>query len=89
MNHDNHWTITGRETRTMTISNSNQKFSHRRQIQVKPKTNDEFNLHWGARILHSKLKMRVRHFYEEFDDGHMNISYRYDVALPKIYSVLS
>jgi enterochelin esterase-like enzyme len=53
-------------------------------------TKDEFNLHWGARILHSKLeKMRVRHFYEEFDDGHSNISYRYDISLPKIYSALS
>jgi S-formylglutathione hydrolase FrmB len=50
-------------------------------------TKDEFNLHWGSRILHSKLKkMNIRHVYEEFDDGHMNISYRYDVSLPKIYS---
>jgi enterochelin esterase-like enzyme len=51
---------------------------------------DEFNLQWGARILHSKLKkMNIRHFYEEFDDGHMNISYRYDISLPKIYLALS
>jgi enterochelin esterase-like enzyme len=53
-------------------------------------TKDEFNLHWGARILHSKLeKMNVRHFYEEFEDGHMNVSYRYEVSLPKIYTALS
>lgn len=53
-------------------------------------TRDEFNLQWGARILHYKLeKMNVKHFYEEFDDGHMNISYRYDISLPKIYSALS
>lgn len=53
-------------------------------------TKDEFSLQWGARILHYKLeKMNIRHFYEEFDDGHMNISYRYDVSLPKIYSALS
>jgi enterochelin esterase-like enzyme len=53
-------------------------------------TKDEFNLHWGARILHSKLeRMNIKHFYEEFDDGHMNISYRYDVSLPKIYLALS
>jgi enterochelin esterase-like enzyme len=53
-------------------------------------TRDEFNLHWGARILHSKLKkMNIRHFYEEFDDGHMHIGYRYDISLPKIYSALS
>jgi hypothetical protein len=53
-------------------------------------TKDEYNLQWGARIVHAKLqKMRIRHFYEEFADGHMNISYRYDVSLPKIYSALS
>ena len=53
-------------------------------------TRDEFNLQWGARILHYKLeKINVKHFYEEFDDGHMNISYRYDISLPKIYSALS
>lgn len=53
-------------------------------------TKDEFNLHWGARILHSKLqKMSIRHYYEEFPDGHMNISYRYDISLPRIFSALS
>jgi hypothetical protein len=53
-------------------------------------TKDEFNLHWGARILHTKLqKMNIKHFYEEFPDGHMNISYRYDISLPKIFSALS
>ena len=52
-------------------------------------TKDEFNLQWGARIIHSRLDdMRIRHHYEEFDDGHSNISYRNDVSLPKIYSEL-
>lgn len=51
---------------------------------------DEFNLHWGSRILHSKLnKLGIKHYYEEFDDGHMNIQYRYDVSLPLIYKHLS
>jgi S-formylglutathione hydrolase FrmB len=51
---------------------------------------DEFNLQWGARIIHSRLDdLGIRHYYEEFDDGHSNISYRYDVSLPKIYSELS
>jgi enterochelin esterase-like enzyme len=50
---------------------------------------DEFNLLWGARILHSKLqKMKIIHYYEEFDDGHMNTSYRYDISFPKIYQAL-
>jgi enterochelin esterase-like enzyme len=53
-------------------------------------TQDEFNLHWGARILHSKLESKnIKHYYEEFNDGHIHTSYRYDHSLPKIYSALS
>lgn len=51
---------------------------------------DEFNLHLGARILVERLTaLGVPHAYEEFDDGHMNIPYRYDVSLPKIGRALS
>jgi enterochelin esterase-like enzyme len=53
-------------------------------------TKDEIFLYWGARIIHSKLnKMGIKHYYEEFNDGHMNIQYRYDVSLAKIYSALT
>jgi enterochelin esterase family protein len=52
-------------------------------------TRDEFNLHFGARILVKKLKaLGIAHEYEEFDDGHMNTQYRHDVSLPKIAEVL-
>jgi enterochelin esterase-like enzyme len=51
---------------------------------------DEFNLQLGARILHSKLEsMNIKHYYEEFNDGHMHTSYRYNHSLPMIYSALS
>jgi hypothetical protein len=51
---------------------------------------DEFNLHFGARTLVKKLKvLGVPHDYEEFDDGHMSVSYRYDVSLPKIATALA
>lgn len=51
---------------------------------------DEFNLHFGARILVKKLKaLGVPHAYEEFDDGHMNVQYRYDVSLPKLVGALA
>jgi len=44
---------------------------------------DEFNLQWGARILSRELKRHgVRHMHQEFDDGHMDIAYRYEVSLP-------
>jgi hypothetical protein len=31
----------------------------------------------------------VKHEYEEFEDGHMNIPYRYDVSLPKLSAALA
>jgi enterochelin esterase-like enzyme len=51
---------------------------------------DEFNLYWGSRMIHSKLNsMKIKHYYEEFDDGHMSIQYRYDTSLPMIYEALA
>jgi enterochelin esterase family protein len=48
-------------------------------------TRDEFALDLGARILCRKLKEAgVRHIHEEFDDGHFNISYRYNRSLALI-----
>jgi len=46
---------------------------------------DEFNLDLGARILSKKLtQLGVPHLHEEFDDGHFNISYRYNRSLELI-----
>mgnify|MGYP001195388585 CR=1 FL=1 len=46
-------------------------------------TRDEYALHIGARVLSQRLtELGVRHVHEEFDDGHMGISYRYDRSLP-------
>jgi hypothetical protein len=43
---------------------------------------DEFNLHLGARMLHQTLEAEdVPHIYEEFADGHMSISYRYEASI--------
>ncbi len=47
---------------------------------------DQFHLHFGARILHARLrKSRVSHRYEEFDDNHSSIDYRMDRSLPWLY----
>lgn len=51
---------------------------------------DEFRLDIGARILCAKLtELDIPFEHEEFDDGHMSISYRYDVSIPKLAKVLS
>lgn len=49
-------------------------------------TRDQWHLHYGARILHERLRAhRIRHHYEEFDDNHSSIDYRMDVSLPWLY----
>jgi enterochelin esterase family protein len=46
---------------------------------------DEFNLQFGARIFCKRLRGHgIAHRYEEFDDSHMNIPYRYDHSFAAI-----
>jgi enterochelin esterase family protein len=48
-------------------------------------TRDEFNLHAGARIFCDKLRKNgINYIHQEFDAGHMNIQYRYDVSFKYI-----
>ncbi len=50
---------------------------------------DEYNLQFGARIFCQRLKENgIPYIHEEFDDGHMNIQYRYDNSLQAISSAL-
>jgi len=52
-------------------------------------TRDEFNLDLGARMLAKELKkVGARVVHEEFDDGHMDIQYRYDRSLEALSRVL-
>lgn len=53
-------------------------------------TKDEFHLHHGARLFCRRLRaLGIAHEYEEFDDGHRNVSYRYDVSLPRLGAALA
>ena len=48
-------------------------------------TRDEYHLHHGARAFVAELRrLDIAHQYEEFDDGHMNVPYRYDRSLPAL-----
>lgn len=52
-------------------------------------TRDEFHLQHGARLFSRRLTaLGIAHEHQEFDDGHMNISYRYDVSLPVLARAL-
>jgi len=45
-------------------------------------TRDEFSLDIGARVFSAELtKHGIEHRHEEFEDGHFNLQYRYDVSL--------
>ena len=53
-------------------------------------TRDEFHLHHGARAFTAELRrLGIAHTYEEYADGHMNVSYRYDKSLPALARALS
>lgn len=46
---------------------------------------DELNFQIGTRIISNKLKaLGITHDCELFNDGHMNVPYRYDVSLPRL-----
>ncbi|UCD38844.1 MAG: esterase, partial [Fidelibacterota bacterium] len=51
---------------------------------------DEFALHLGARIFVERLKtLDIPYHYEEFNDGHFGINYRYKVSLERVAKVLA
>jgi len=51
---------------------------------------DEWNLQIGARIFCTRLdSLGVNYIYEEFDDGHLGINYRYDRSLTELARVLA
>jgi len=51
---------------------------------------DQYNLVYGARVLHRRLReLGVAHVYEEFPDDHTKVDYRMDVSLPMLARALS
>lgn len=51
-------------------------------------TRDEYNLQYGARTFAARLKRAgIAYHYEEYDDGHRDVQYRYDVSLKALSEV--
>lgn len=61
-----------------------------RRIYLDAGLRDEWNLQMGARIFCSRLdSLGVSYVYEEFDDGHLGINYRYDRSLIELGRALA
>jgi len=61
-----------------------------RLVYVDAGLRDEYALQYGARQLVDALREKgVAVHHEEFDDGHMGVSYRYEASLPLITRALS
>ncbi len=61
-----------------------------RAVYIDCGSKDEYGLHWGARALSAELtKHGIAHTYEEFEDGHMNIPYRFERSIPILVQALS
>ena len=60
-----------------------------RLVYLDAGTRDEWGLDIGARVMAARMRAHgvvVEH--EEFEDGHMNTAYRYEVSLPKMATAL-
>jgi enterochelin esterase family protein len=54
---------------------------HMKLVYLDCGNQDEYALHYGARILSRRLgQLNIPHLYEEFDGGHRNTQFRYDVS---------
>jgi enterochelin esterase family protein len=59
-------------------------------IYIECGTRDEWNLQFGARILHQRLQaLHISHEHQEFDDDHTSINYRYVESLRRLATVLA
>ncbi len=64
------------------VSNYKANLQKLKLIFVDCGTRDEFKLQAGARIYCDKLKKNgIKYIHQEFNDGHMNIQYRYDTSI--------
>jgi enterochelin esterase family protein len=51
---------------------------------------DQFQLHFGARLLHRRLEtLAIAHEYQEFDDDHSGVNYRYVESLRRLCMALA
>ena len=50
---------------------------------------DQYQIHYGTRILSKRLREHdIDHVYEEFDDDHSGVDYRMERSLPFLYKAL-
>ena len=67
------------------VENAVENLKSLKVLYIDAGTRDEFALDLGARVLCKRLReFCVPYIHEEFDDGHFNISYRYDRSLELI-----
>jgi hypothetical protein len=51
---------------------------------------DDFSAIWGARTIDTKMtEAKINHTYEEYEDGHFGINYRFEKSLPFLAQALS
>ncbi|MEM0156235.1 MAG: alpha/beta hydrolase-fold protein [Thermoplasmataceae archaeon] len=66
------------------------KIRNMKAVYLDVGSEDEFRINFGMNKMHRILsESGVSHFYEEFEDGHFNISYRYEQSLAYLAERLS
>lgn len=72
------------------ISDNIGKIRDMKAVYLDVGANDEFNINLGMKKMHRILEEKgVDHFFEEFEDGHFSITYRYEKSLAFLAEKLS
>jgi S-formylglutathione hydrolase FrmB len=79
---DKVWKVWQSKDPVRLVDSLKSKLRHLKYVYIDCGVYDEFNLQLGNRALHYKLKkLGIKHYYEEFDGGHFNTSFRFDKSL--------
>lgn len=79
------WAIWQKNDPAKNIKNYTRQLESMNAIFIDAGTMDEFSAIWGSRAISNQLKnSKINHTYEEFEDGHFGINYRFEKSLPAL-----
>ncbi|EQD59413.1 esterase, partial [mine drainage metagenome] len=84
------WAIWQKDDPAKNVRNFTRQLESMNAIFIDAGTMDEFSAIWGSRAISNQLKnSKINHTYEEFEDGHFGINYRFERSLPVLAQSLA
>jgi len=84
------WNIWQKLDPAKNVKNFTRQLESMNTVFIDAGSMDEFSAIWGARAIDNQLKnSKINHTYEEFEDGHFGINYRFEKSLPVLAQSLA